>query len=134
MTDTTNHAEVIRNFLLWAKDDAGYGGPGDARVASEDAPKALDALAALTGELEAARMQALADRGFQTENTQLAATITTQAERIRVLEEALEFYAHRPNYDIYGIPRLPHKGHKGCTIPDQGFTARAALAPKEERP
>jgi hypothetical protein len=60
MTDTTNHAEVIRNFLLWAKDDAGYGGPGDARVASEDAPKALDALAALTGELEA--QKALTER------------------------------------------------------------------------
>jgi hypothetical protein len=39
------------------------------------------------------------------------------------LWKALEFYANKNNYDLFGIPRIPHS----CEVPDMGRTARVAL-------
>ena len=44
------------------------------------------------------------------------------------MKEALQVYANKDTYDIYGIPRIEHKGHHGCTVPDGGMTAREALS------
>lgn len=50
-----------------------------------------------------------------------------QEARIEALEKALRFYGSPGTYDEYGIPRVNHVGHRGCSVPDSGETARAAL-------
>lgn len=46
------------------------------------------------------------------------------------LREALEYYANPKNYNGFGLPVIPHEGHPGCKVPDNGRTARKALEGK----